>query len=235
MKVTYSGIGITDARGKLNGSYASKNLYGNFIGTIGNFGSPQTPEQLTYQNQFSQVTQYWRFGLTQAQRDDWDDAGQLPEWEVNPTFGTPYQPSGFQLFCTLNLNAFTESFPISDPPVQTIAPILILSAADMTKTGESISLNITYVAPPQAGVIAVIWTTFTNSTGIKRPQWSLFRQVYRGELEGFGNTIEIGEEYVNQFGGAIVGNKIWVYSEAMVEATGQRGTPGKVSAICIEV
>ena len=99
--IKWSGIGITEARGRAGGTIFSKNKGGHYAKNFTNPNNPQSPAQQAVRGIFGDLSQAWR-QLTQVQRDAWDEAA--PTFPVINKLGEVIFLSGQGLHMQLNLN-----------------------------------------------------------------------------------------------------------------------------------
>ena len=113
MKVKFSAL-VSEMRGKLNGSVASKNRSCSYFRNKVTPVNPNTARQLAQRSILTTQAQAWR-GLTDAQRTSWNSS--VATFAKTNIFGDLRNPSGFNLFCRLNANLATVSAStISTPP-----------------------------------------------------------------------------------------------------------------------
>jgi len=114
MKVKYSGI-MSDARGKLNGSVASKNRYGQYLRNKITPTNPQTSSQVAQRAKLATFASKWR-SLTPAQRLAWNNA--VGNYTGTNIFGDVTTPSGNVLYNRLNMTLATvNEDSINLPPL----------------------------------------------------------------------------------------------------------------------
>lgn len=97
--IQFSGIGVTNARGKLGGTVFSANRGGSYLRNKGIPLNPQTGDQTTARNRLTNYSQNWR-ALTAAQRDDWN--AMTANYTYTNSLGQPYTLSGQELYIALN-------------------------------------------------------------------------------------------------------------------------------------
>ena len=103
MKIKYSAL-VSDMRGKLNGSVASKNRYGQYLRNKITPVNPQTSHQVAQRSKLATFSSMWK-GLTEAQRAAW--IGAVPGWTRTNIFGDITTPSGNILFNRINMTLAT--------------------------------------------------------------------------------------------------------------------------------
>jgi hypothetical protein len=113
MKTLWSGIGMVDGRGKLNGTVLSKNRYGNYARVKVTPVNPKTTDQQNRRGAFGNLAQLWPT-LTEAQRQSWLEAASTG-FPGHNIFGNPFDRQGNALFIGLNSNLFT----IGEAPLTT--------------------------------------------------------------------------------------------------------------------
>lgn len=229
MKVKWSGIGMVDGRGKINGSVASKNRSGAYVRTKVTPVNRQTLAQQSVRSSFATVSSLWR-GLTDVNRASWNEA--VNNWQKTDIFGDLKTPSGFQLFmrlCTPLQNAF------NDVIIQLYAP----TPVEMPAISE---VTATYVTGTSALNLA---TTVANDSAIDLDQFvynvyatapqsagkSFLKNEYRllGWVEAAASTRDISALYNAKFGSLPLDSNVGIRIQALSRASGQLGVAHDVS------
>lgn len=228
MKIKWSGIGMVDGRGKINGSVASKNRSGAYVRTKVTPSNPQSIAQSAVRNTFSVISSLWR-NLTDVQRASWNSA--VSNWTKTDIFGDIKTPSGFNLFmrlCTPLQNTFGDVIITSYAPTPVAMPLFS---------------TFTSVAPTTAGVATqmVINGEVNNPDAVDLEEYAI--QVYatpslsagksfvKNEFRylGYIEFSELNENilslYTSRFGAINNGDNIHVRAVVVARATGQLSVP----------
>ena len=233
MKIAWSGVGITDGRGKFGGSVASKNAAGAFIRTKVNPANPKTTKQTAVRATFSVLAGLWR-SLTDAQGVGWSEA--TPEYRYTDGLGATKNYTGNQLFVKLNaaLRALTPGAAlIANAPSPASFPDFLFTelTAIVSAPGVLDEMGLTFdAATVPAGWSLQVYATPALSAGVMRPSDSLFRLVASAPVVASSAT-EIKTQYSAVFGGLTEGAKVYVKVTAVNTTTGQTVEIGSLGAI----
>ena len=233
MKIAWSGVGITDGRGKFGGSVASKNAAGAFIRTKVNPSNPKTSKQTSVRAVFSVLSGLWR-SLTDAQRTGWSEAA--PEYRYTDSLGATKVYTGNQLFVKLNasLRALDPGAALlSNAPSPASFPDFLLTGLSIVVSApgvlDSFDLDFSEATVP-AGWSLQVYATPPVSAGIMRPSESLFRLVASAPTVATGQT-SVSTQYAAVFSGATEGAKVFTRVSAVNTTTGQSVDVGGLGAI----
>lgn len=226
MKVMYSGLGVVDARGKINGHVASKNRAGNYFRTKVSPVNPQTDFQQNVRGRFGARSAAWR-GLTDAQRQSWIDAA--PSFPVVNVFGESKILSGFQLYNALNLNLeLIGEAAITTAPAPAAIPSLVSADIDtMTATEVSVELGIGTVP---AGFACVVFGTPSYGAGISFVK-NKFRFIGSYAAAVTTNPLDVTTNYEVRFGNVTAGQKVSLRCFLVSTTTGQAGVPFSATSL----
>lgn len=226
MKIKFSGVGITDGRGKFGGSVASRNASGAYIRNLVIPVNPDTPAQSARKAVFAEVATNWR-DLSQVQRDEWNEA--VPNFEHTDIFGDTIQPSGFNLHQQLNLNlaAIGLAF-ISSPPAPSEVQSLTNLVLQLNMAGTSLEVDSTEAIT--ASTDFIIEATVGLSAGVSFVDSELKAIVIVTDSDAFPINIQLAYDAI--FGALPpAGTKVFVRMVGVNNTTGQRGTGIKASFI----
>lgn len=192
MKVKF--IHLSDARGKIGGSVASKNRSGNYFRSKVSPVNPQTTAQTNVRSRFGALAQQFR-GLTVAQIAQWNDA--VSSWASSNIFGDSIKPTGLNLYVQLNSNIINAGgTPLLVPPAPTEMPSDLTAAVNFTVTGTVAELVIS--GTPIGTLSAVLRATPTISNGIGYVK-NLLRQVGSYDM-GAAVEFDIEANWIAKFG-----------------------------------
>lgn len=228
MRILYSGIGIVDGSGKLNGTVMSKNKGGAYARTKVTPVNPQTTSQQNQRNILSTWSQGWR-GLTPAQRSGWSTAAV--NFPYVDRFGNVRQLSGFQLYCKLNINLNIANVAgIDDAPT----PVEIPAITALTCAGDesALSYTVTFAPTPVPAGFALLIEAVANVAPGKSFVKNLFRSIHAVAAAGTspynGNT-----SIAAKFGAPVAGNQLFVRATMISTTTGQRGVPIQAQVVIV--
>lgn len=232
MKIKWSGIGIVDGRGKINGSVASKNRGGAYLRTKVTPINRRTNAQQNVRSKFGFIAQLWR-NLTEIQRKAWGAA--VENYKHTDIFGDLKSPSGFNLFSKLNLPMINTTGGWNvNPPTPVEVPVALLGdfVVNISSTG---AFTLALEANPlnTSGGILVIDATPSLSTGINFVK-SEFRRIHHQVVPDsqVALTVDFSDEYRAVFGEPVSDQKVFVRAY-YIAPTGQQGVPAQASTIVI--
>lgn len=166
MKIKWSGIGMVDGRGKINGSVASKNRSGAYVRTKVTPVNRRTVAQQAVRSVFAGLSRSWS-GLTDTERDTWN--GAVQNFSTTDVFGDIRHPSGFNLFQKLNLNLLNVGLaPLQTAPYKSLSTAVVNVNADFSLVTSEFTVNaklLNTLADSQ-NVILVIEATPALANGI---------------------------------------------------------------------
>jgi len=226
MKIKWSGIGITEGRGKISGSVASKNRSGAYARVKVTPVNPNTIAQQQARLVLAQFSQAWR-ALAAASIEAWNAA--VSEFSTTDIFGDLRQPTGKNLFTRLNANLNSVGIvPIIAPPaVAGVTPAIVTGVSvavgaatyDIAFTGDTV------------GMSYQIWATPSLSAGVSFVK-SQYRQI--GSVAGGGGSpYSFAADYVAKFGAPAVGQKVFAKMVAVNETTGEKSTGSTAATIVL--
>lgn len=225
MKAKFSGIGIVDGRGKLNGSVMSKNRNGAYVRTKVTPVNPQTTFQLQARNRLTSLSQAWR-NLTQAQRDAFD--GAVGDFAKTDIFGDLHNPTGKNLFTRLNINLQNVGVaPITSPPSPAGGGAVAAGVLTVENDGAA---SIAYTQA-EDGYKIQVWATPGVSAGKK-----FVKQQYRllTSFDGAAaSPFDAGAAYLARFGAPATGTRVSFRLVSVNEVTGEVGTPSEATTIVV--
>lgn len=229
MKIKYSAL-VSDARGKLNGSVASKNRYGQYLRNKITPVNPQTNHQMAVRGQFGALSSQWS-SLTQKQRDSWKTAGEdSPETNI---FGDTVilQPNVF--FIKRNMLLTTAGLPVIETAVKTTEveyQNIILS--DFTTS--AMTLDLEHARFNEGAHKMVVYATRPMSAGREflKNDYRVIGVLEEADfLDGSAYTkADIFELYVARFGNPIEGSRIGIAVKC-VNSTGGVSLPARYSGL----
>lgn len=232
MKAKWSGIGVVDGRGKINGTVMAKNRNGAYarVKVTGvNRRTVRQQEQRSLLSYFSQGFRSLGAELIAA----WNTAAANGFTSTN-IFGDIIKPTGINLYTGLNLNLRTiGGTALTSPPAQVTVqnsvactPSVDVSDTSMLVPGETIAgLD---VVP--ANTAWVVLASPPLSPGVTFAGTRL-RIVSTFPATTDTGTTNIWNDYVDKFGVPTVGSRIVFALNAISTTSGQSGVPISASAI----
>lgn len=225
MKGKWSGFGLVDGRGKLNGHVASKNRSGAYVRTKVTPTNPQTSFQLGARNLLTSLSQGWR-ALTQAQRTAWNNA--TADFAKTDIFGDLRTPTGKNLYGKLNTNLVNAGqAQITDPPLPAGGGEVISGAAIVTNGGVK---SIAHTADT-AGHTIQVWATPGVSPGKE-----FLKNDYRLLTSFAGGAVSpavITTAYNARFGDPAVGTRVGIRLVSVNDTTGEMGIASESTTLTV--
>lgn len=227
MKIKYSAL-VSDARGKLNGSVASRNQYGAYFRNKVTPTNPNTTSQSLVRQIFTQISQSWR-GLSDAQRKQWRAATE--NFKRTNIFGDIGRLSGFNLYQKLNnnLNQIGES-SVSVPPLPTeVQGFTSLSLANNKTAG---TMAVSFAPAINADVKVLVFATAPQSAGknFVKSEYRLIKVLDSTDLTG----VDLVTEYAAKFGAqGAIGTKTFIKFVPIELNTGVPGAELSASDIAV--
>ena len=231
-KIKWSGIGIVDGRGKINGTVLSKNRGGAYARVKVTPSNPRSAAQMFVRSNLAFLAQSWK-RLTQYERDAWGAA--VNNYTRTDIFGDIKTPTGYNLFMRINTalrDASTQLFFNVPAPAVDVVGIdsLTLSIVNAVEFELDVGVDST-----ENGYL-LIDASPTLSQGVSTAG-SNYKRIMNLEVNDFSalTPIDLESAYSNVYGsgaGGILteGTKIFIRVTVMM-SNGQRGVPQIVSAI----
>lgn len=220
------GVFAADARGHTGGTVFSKNTYANYIRNKVTPVNPDTPAQALVKARFTGLSQDWR-GLTQAQRDAWNQGAQA--FAHTNIFGNNVPLTGFNLFKQLNQNLLAaQAAQIDDIP--TVSDVFAFTSQSLSADTTGGTLDLTFTPAIPVGTSVIVYATPGVSAGINFVK-SEFRQIV---VLGSGNAspFDATAQYNAVFGSLpTVGQKVFLQTRPILDSSGQSGQRLKSSDI----
>jgi hypothetical protein len=221
--VKYSGL-ISEMKGVLNGSILSNGYNSKTIRNRHSGGGRKTSAWTASKVQLAYVASQWR-NLTPAEQDAW--LAMAPSYPYIDKFGDPQIPSGYQLFCTLNINLLltnnlVDYTPHAPTAESNIGPILF----DTNAIG-GFEINFT----PSASMVSLVlvYASVPLSAGVTVPprRKRLITKFY----DNATSPQTLTSDYNRVFGGFNANSRIWLQAEQIQLDIGQRYATGIGSVI----
>jgi hypothetical protein len=225
MRAKFGAI-VVDGRGKIGGHVASKNRSGSYFRTKVSPSNPQTNSQTLARGRMTSNAQGWG-GLSDAQRSAWNSA--VSDFKGTNVFGDSVNPSGFNLYCRININrAIAGQAALDTPPLPAGVPYLsTFGVAAVSATGV---VTITYAPALAVGESMVLEATPSMSPG-KSFVKNQFR-VIDILTSADASPAAVTAAYAAKFGApGEVGQKIHLRAKIIDNATGLVGAVVQTTAV----
>lgn len=224
MKIKYSAL-VSDARGKLNGSVASRNRYGNYLRNKMTPVNRRTSFQQANRAIFGAMSALWN-GISEAQRTAWRNyADENPYTDI---FGDQKTLQGNSMFTGINTLLNNADLPTLLTPDSTPVdmPHILISIATLTDSAFSIEVSSTTTDADKF----VIYATPPVSAG-KLFLKNDFRIVSALDASDFtSNAYDFYADYTARFGAPTDGSRVGV-ALVQVSANGKHSVMEQVSEI----
>lgn len=227
-KIKWSGIGIVDGRGKINGTVLSKNRGGAYARVKVTPSNPRSNAQMFVRSNLAFLARKWKT-LTQQQRDAWSAA--VSNYTRTDVFGDIKTPTGYNLFMRINTalrDASTELFfNVPAPAVDVVAA----DTASVTASPESLNLATGFPDDAEMNGYLLVDASPMLSAGVSSAG-SRFKRIANLEVLDFSDlaTTALITQYSAVFGAPVEGQKVFLRFTVMM-SNGQRSVPQVVSTI----
>ena len=223
MKFVFAPL-VLDARGKFGNAVFSANKSGKYIRNLVIPNNPNTEAQQAVRGRFGGISASWR-GLSDAQRQGWNAAAI--DYIQSDVFGEVVQLSGFQLFSKLNNSLLSiGAASITNAVAPASIPFL-----ELTLAATASALDITMSGALPAGTVLIVEATRGLSVGRMSAENNEYRQLDVLEALDGDNSADITAAYNAVFGPLANGTKIFVRTQLVATANGQRGQKSVASAL----
>ena len=224
-KIKWSGIGIVDGRGKINGTVLSKNRGGAYARVKVTPSNPRSAAQMFVRSNLAFLAQKWKT-LTQNQRDAW--TGAVSNYTRTDVFGDVKTPTGYGLFMRINTalrDASTELFFNIPAPTMEVAGVeSVVGVEGQSEDPSSILVNFDESATGNAYLL--IDASPPLSQGVSTAG-SRFKRIANEEVLDVSDPFAVTDfvsSYSDVYGTIPEGQKIFVRVTVMMP-NGQRGVP----------
>ena len=226
--VKWSGIAMTDGRGKVGGSVVSKSRAGATVRNKVTPSNPRTAAQSFIRSLFTSFVQNFR-NLTSSQINAWNAAANNGFTTTN-IFGDTVKKSGINLYAQLNVNlSIVGAAAIDDAPSNPEPPAPIYRVdyqADVSSTQLFLNLDFSGTGDtivPDGSSIAVYATPkLSNGVRFVRSQLRLLGVIEATEDTA---TFNLWSTYAAKYGALAVGDNVVLAVQAISAVSGQSGTP----------
>lgn len=222
-KIKWSGIGIVDGRGKINGTVLSKNRGGAYARVKVTPSNPRSAAQMFVRQNLAFLAQKWKT-LTQQQRDAW--AGAVSNYTRTDVFGDVKTPTGYSLFMRINTalrDASTELFFNIPAPTMEVAGIESVNGVP-AQSEDPASISVTFDDTATGNAYLLIDASPPLSQGVSTAG-SRFKRIANEEVLDVSDPYTVTDfvpSYSDVYGSIPLGQKIFVRVTVMMP-NGQRG------------
>lgn len=235
--IKLSGVGITEASGKLGGNVFSRSkggavLRNRVVGT-----NPQTVSQQMVRSIFGAISSAWR-NLNDDQRAAWN--GIAEDYPYQNRLGETKILSGKALFQKLNNNLLYAGENLLTSP---LAPEGVNAPVDLTSlsierniAGDGLSVGTVTIDLATAGdstTIVVLEATPPLSPGIKNAT-PRFVRIEQEVAASSTASFNFANNYVGLFGVPAAGTQVQVRAFSVNPATGEKSAAFKGSTIVVQ-
>lgn len=213
------GLMVGQLSGKSGSTVASRNRFGSYFKSRNMPVNPNTDSQQDQRNNLAAISAAWK-SLTDAQRSAWIAA--TASVSLVDSLGIPYNPTGQQLFVSVNRNTFiySGSSTITDDPPP-LNPVTALTSISTSVASGPTVMSITFAASPlAASTKLVIEATPCLSPGINFIKRSLYRQIIISAAAA-ATPLNAASAYVAKFGEVVAGKRIF-FRAYTLRSTGER-------------
>lgn len=235
--IKMSGIGITEASGKLGGTVFSRGRGGTYVRTRVMPSNPQTVAQQSARAIFGAISSAWRT-LTEQQRDEWNAI--TADYPTKNRLGETKILSGKALFQKLNTNLMQANQSLKlDPtaPQGVNGPVEVDVQSIAYDSGDFTAAILVDLATGGDNTTQVIFeATPPLSPGVKNAN-SKFVRVFRTTASGSQANVstDFANAYADVFGEPPLGSQIQVRVFTVNPETGEKSSVVKGSAIVEDV
>lgn len=228
LKIKWSGIAVTDGRGKLGGTVFTKNRSGAAARNKVTPVNRRTSGQSYVRALLTAFSQNWR-NLTASQRAEWNTAVQNGYTTTN-IFGDVVRKSGINLYCALNIVLqIIEETAITNVPSPDAVPAPLYRTdvlSDVSASTIFLRCDFGGVTPTviPADTAVLMYATPKLSTGVSfvKSQLRVIGYLSAGDDTASVNVFTV---YQNAFGTPAVGDNIVFAIQAVNNVSGVAGTP----------
>lgn len=223
MIVSWSGLGITNAKGLLGGNVLSGNAAGRMASIYRRPITRHVPSQNLQRNRFQTIVAGWK-ALSPSTQAGWNAEAATGDWNEFNSIGVEIQYSGFQLFVKLNLTLATVETSITTAPSKpTLSPPLLTSVDADVGTYFKLTFSPGTI---NSGEHVVIYATRLLSPGIFSPRHSEYIFVQAVDSGSFSTSVDIEANWESRFGNLVEGYAIFVKATLIGGTTGDTAPCG---------
>lgn len=230
MKIKFSAL-VSDMRGKLNGSVASRNRGGSYLRNKTTPVNPQTPEQQAVRSNFGNISSQWR-GLEEASRENFRQfAKEMPYIDI---FGDQRYLSGSQMFQRTGINrSLVGEPPLDNPEFPEAFPIFSEEISfSLISSLDGVALAFQNLPATSDEMLLLIYATPGQSAGITFAKNKL--RLLGAFETGAGGSLSISTEYTSRLGAPSEGSKVFVRMALIDVVAGLTSAPFAIDTIVVD-
>lgn len=228
LRVLWSGIGMVDGHGKLQGTVMQKGRSGAIARVKVNPVNTRSAFQQARRSLFAYFSSKFRT-LGASVVNAWNAAAANGFTSTN-VFGNPFKKTGHALYVGLNLNlSLVEEAELTSPPTPEGVPSPILFDPSMAVATTDFFTAVTFVGATTtipADTSMVIYATPPLSGGVSFVN-SQLRMVSFQQAGDNTATDDKWAAYVARFGAPVAGDRIGIQVVTINQNTGEAGIPWK--------
>lgn len=227
MKALFSGVGIVDGRGKLNGTVMSANRFGSFARTKKTPVNRNTSYQTAVRATFSSLSTGWGSLLTEAQRGAWRAFAK--DHPFSNIFGQSRNLTGANMYVSLNAGLANAGMTlITVPPADvTTGQLGAIALTATVAAGGTLSVTTAETSVPGTAQI-LVYATKLESNGKTFVKSAL---AYIGVFASGASPYNIKAAWIAKYGAfpTVAGHKIFV-ALRIITLEGWQSIPSGTSA-----
>jgi len=207
---------ISGLKGKLGGTVFQMNASRIYARTNARKNNPNSVNWMIQKGYFSNTSQAWK-GLTDAQRASWKAV--VASWPSYDKYGEPRTPSGYEIFCKVNLVVLGQNQPLITNGFipAAITPNTAVGIATLTSSAFVVDLGVVGAT----GFYYAIFAAPPSSVGVlkSKPAYCF--------MNGIGTDVadltSIFPIYIARFGAIPVGSRVQIKIQIMSATEGTIG------------
>lgn len=212
--IKYSAL-VSEMKGKLNGSIFSNPKYGAQVRNRRSLGGRKTTAWAQSRNILAYIASTWK-SLSDGQRETFSTVA--PDYQYLNKFGDLVTPSGYQLFCRLNLNLHYADF---SPIVIAASPFpeIDISPVEVSFTAPS-TINLSFTPEGSGDERVLVYVSPPQSPGVQYPPARM--ALVHKFLADSSSPQLISDGISSKYGNITKGAVYWVKCRLVHIDTGQR-------------
>ncbi len=222
-KVKFGG-GVSEIRGAIAGTVFSRNASGAYMrnrvkGTVSNSPAVTAQRQL-----FTALVSGWR-DLTDEERNSWREGAQA--FTTSDAVGERVVYTPNQLYMKLNGNLLAAGLPTNAVCPRAVAFPNIVPSLDPSVSSLAVLLD----SVPGADFVTTVEGAAPTSQGVMSSNSKPFKKLLTET--GASDTIAINGAYGTVYGGALVGDKVFVRVFLISRESGEKVKLGDLNSIVV--
>lgn len=215
--VKWSGL-VSEVKGVMNGTIFSVGYGGQQMRNRISGGGRKTSAWSVSKVRMARVSGTWR-SLTSAQQTAWIAAG--PSYPYTDKFGNSQIPSGFQLYCTLNVNLLVAGQSMITAPVAPAAPESIGSPTVTQPSSTNLQMSFTPSGANRTQICVYLSQPLSKGVTIQPRTMRLVSVIASSTASPYSLT----SDYNRIFTSIPTTGRVFYSIEQINKTTGQRQVP----------